>query len=387
MMPTSFVPRPRFLRVGFFIVVAAAVLYMPLAVSYAWPLFFHTTRLQDSVNSIVNGRTYAVGPGSLESVRHVDYSQHRVVMLVHTTLGGLALALSMLQFSTRLRTRRPALHRRLGRTYLILMATTVLTALVFLISTMPMNHFVGSAFDLQLWVLGIATLISGWQALSAIRRGDVLAHRAWMGFNIAQMMTAPLLRVLWIGIHPLLPQPSMLDNLGAGSLSLGVVAPFSGAVAFMLTYRSLPTTIDTSPGALNTYYRLLTLAIISSIGYALLFERLPTEVPTTYIWFHLIPVWLAVAITLVGASHARARRDSVRERYWRWLLAGVAAAPATACLTAVVAEPAYGVINAFMAGGMVSAALAITVAFSIVVKDASKASQRSKIATPQDIPV
>lgn len=387
MRPTPSGAHPRIPRVGFFLVAAAAVLYMPLAVSYAWPLFFDTTRLQDNINAVVNGRAYAIGPGSLESVRHVDYSQHRVVMLVHTMLGGLALALSMFQFSTRLRTRHPALHRQMGRVYFILMVTSVLTALIFLISTMPINHFVGSAFDLQLWALGVVTLISGWQALSGIRRGDVLSHRAWMGFNIALMMTAPLLRMLWIGIHRLLPQPSMLDNLGAGALSLGVVAPFSGAVAFMLIFRGQPTTIDSIPVAPNTYYRLLALAIASSIGYALLFGRLPNEIPTTYLWFHLMPLWLAAAITLSGVRRARALGDRVRERYWRWLFTGVAAAPVAACLTAVMAEPAYGVINAFMSGGMVSAALTITAAFCVVVKDASKTSLRSKHAARQGITV
>ena len=100
----------------FLLTVAIAVIYVPLALNYAWPLFAPgMSRWQDSVNTLINGRDYAVGDGSVESVRHGAYSEHRVVLMVHTTLAGLALALGLFQFSPRLRARQPSVHRWTGR--------------------------------------------------------------------------------------------------------------------------------------------------------------------------------------------------------------------------------------------------------------------------------
>lgn len=55
----------------FVLTVAIAAFYVPLALNYTWPLFAPgLSRWQDSVNAVINGRTYAVGDGSVESVRH-----------------------------------------------------------------------------------------------------------------------------------------------------------------------------------------------------------------------------------------------------------------------------------------------------------------------------
>ncbi|OBB99522.1 hypothetical protein A5784_22315 [Mycobacterium sp. 852013-50091_SCH5140682] len=370
---------------GFGVVAAVAVLYLPLAVNYTWPLFFPAPRLQDSVNTLVNGHAYAVGPGSVEAVRHVDYSHHRMVMLIHTTLGALALSLAMFQFSARLRNRHPAVHRWTGRTYLVLMSISMLTALVFLAATTPVTHFIGGAFDLQLWTLALGTLASAWYALVAIRRGDVISHRAWMGYSIALMMTAPLLRVLWIGVQPLVPQPELLDNLGAAAVLLGVAAPFGAAVAFLLTHQRSSTTAAVRPGAPTVYAGLLAVAIAGSIGYGALFSRLPAEVPPVFVWFHLLPLWLAIGVTLVGVGKSRVRNTPVLEQRWRWMLAGVAAAPIAACITALVAAPVYGTINGFIAGGMVGAPGPITIAFAVAVWSAKPASQSMKSPSLQPV--
>lgn len=362
----------------FFIATAViAVLYLPLAINYTWPLFFSgASRLQDDVNTAVNGNEYAVGKGSVEDFRHADYARHRGVMLVHTTLGALALGLALFQFSTRLRTAWPAVHRWTGRTYLALMTASMLTAIIFLIGSSPISHYSGRAFDLQLWMLALGTLFGGWYALVAIRRRDIVAHRAWMTYSIALMMTAPLLRVLWIGIQPLLPQHVLLDNLGASAVLLGVIAPFSAAVAFMLTQRGRGTG-DEKPAPANRYVGLLAVAALGSVGYVAQFAGLPEDIPPVYLAFHLVPAWLAIGIAGVGIRNGRAQGNPVREQRWRWLLTGVALAPVAASATALIAAPAYGATNAFIAGGMVGAPLAISLAFALVVHTAGTRARAS----------
>jgi uncharacterized membrane protein len=373
-------PRTSTARAFFIATVIVAVLYLPLAINYTWPLFSAgVPRLQDGVNTFVNGRAYAVGDGSVEAVRGADYAQHKIVMLIHTTLGALALGLAMFQFSARLRTRRPTMHRWIGRTYLALMTASMLTAITFLLVTTPVKHFIGRAFDLQLWALALGTLGGGWYALYAIRSRDVVTHRAWMGYGIALMMTAPLLRVLWIGIQPVIPQHELLTNLGASAMVLGVAAPFGAAVAFMLTHRGRGSR-TARPASPRTYAAIVVAAALASIVYAALSADLPDSVPHSLAAYHLVPAWLAMAIALAGVRNARANGDVVREQRWRWLLCGVSAAPAAASTTALLAAPVYTATDAFVAGGMVGAPVAITVAFALVVHAAATPKRAAVVA-------
>ena len=354
-------------RIFFVATAITAFLYLPLAVNYTWPIFFPgPPRLPDGVNAFVNGRAYSVGDGSVEAVRHVDYARNRTVMGVHTMLGGLALALAMFQFSAKLRTRRPAVHRWIGRAYLALMTTSMLTAIAFLLAAAPVNHFGGRAFDAQLWALAFGTLGSAWYALYAIRTRDMVTHRAWMTYSISLMMTAPLLRVVWIGIQPIIPQRDLLTNLGMGSVMLGVVAPFSGAVAFMLAYRGGKTRGQAAPPAW-TYALPVVIAALGSLGDGALGLRLPHDVPQIIVLFHLVPAVIALAITLAGALHARAGGNAVREQRWRWLSYGAAFAPPMAFVLALISLPVYPLSEAVILGGMVGPAVPITLAFALVV--------------------
>ncbi|GAS96419.1 membrane protein, PF10067 family [Mycolicibacterium canariasense] len=359
---------------GLFIVTAmVAILYLPLALNYTWPLFSgDVSRWQDGVNTAINGRGYALGDGSVEVVRHSAYAEHRVVLLVHTTLGALALLLAMFQFSARLRERRPAAHRWTGRAYLALMSTSMVTALIFLYVTPPAQHFIGPAFETQLRGLAVGTLASAWYALYAIRNRDVVTHRAWMTYSIAFMMAAPLLRFIWIGIQPLIPQHDVLTNIGVGSLILGVAAPGAAAFAFMLSESSRLR--DSQPRAASTpiplwpYGAAAGLAVLGSLAYTGLTQRLPAPIPHSLVAFHLVPVWICVAIAAVGVARARTAGDTARERQWRWLLWGFAAAPTSASLYSLIVPPDFTAADAIIAGGMDGAAIPITIGFAVVVR-------------------
>ncbi|WP_168176070.1 DUF2306 domain-containing protein [Mycobacterium sp. ST-F2] len=361
----------------FLLTVAIAVGYVPLALNYTWPLFApQMSHWQDAVNTLINGRSYAVGAGSVESVRHGAYTEHRVVLMVHTTLAALALTLGLFQFSPRLRTRRPAVHRWTGRVYLTLMSVSMLTALVFLYITPPAQHFIGPAFETQLRALAIGTLGSAWYAVYAIRRRDLVTHRAWMTYGIALMMTAPLLRVIWIGIQPLIPQHDLLTNIGVGSIVLGVVAPGSAVFAFMLTQRAQPDSQVSSSPAWK-YGAAVGLAIVGSVAYAALVVRLPAPIPHSLALFHLVPAWITLALAARGVFRARAAGDTVRERQWRWLLWGFAAAPTAASLYAQIVPPVFTTADAVLAGGMDGPVIPITVAFALVVHAAARTQHRA----------
>lgn len=373
---------------GLFIVTAVvAVLYLPLALNYTWPLFSGgAPRWQDSVNTAINGGGYALGDGSVEAVRHAAYTEHRVVLLVHTTLGAVALLLGMFQFSARLRERRPAVHRWTGRGYLALMSTSMLTALIFLYVTPPAQHFIGPAFETQLRGLAVGTLASAWYAVYAIRHRDIVTHRAWMTYSIAFMMTAPLLRFVWIGIQPLIPQHDLLTNIGVGSLILGVAAPGVAAFAFMLSASSRLRDSQPAPAIGRVpvwrYGAAVALAVLGSLAYTGLTQRLPAPIPHSLVAFHLVPVWICVALAAAGAVGARTGGDTARECQWGWLLWGFAAAPAGASLYSLIVPPDFTAADAVIAGGMDGAAIPITICFAVVVRAAarSRTDRRGDIA-------
>ncbi|MUL68390.1 hypothetical protein BOO86_28245 [Mycobacterium sp. CBMA 234] len=372
-------------RKFFVVTVAVAILYVPLALNYTWPLFAPgMSRWQDVVNTLINGRDYAVGTGSVESVRHSAYATHRMVLAVHTTLAAVALALGLFQFSPRLREQRPAVHRWTGRAYLALMSVSMLTALAFLYLTPAAQHFIGPAFETQLRALAIGTFGSAWYAVYAIRRRDVITHRAWMTYSIALMMTAPLLRVIWIGIQPLIPQHDLLTNIGVGAIVLGVAAPASAVFGFMLTQHPEPDAqVASAPGW--TYAATLGLAALGSLVYAGLVLRLPPAIPHTLVIFHVVPAWITIAFAIRGVVRARALGNTVRERQWRWALWGFAAAPTFASLYAQIVPPAFTVADAVLAGGMDGTVIPITVSFALMVHTAARSQRKADDLDQQDV--
>lgn len=371
---TSTTPRRRSIaRLAVLCFVATAVLYAPLAVSYMWFAFdAHAPQLQVAVSSLINGREYATGRGSVVAVRTADYSAHRIVMLVHTSLGGLALLVSGLQFSPWTRRSRQR-HRAIGRLYLTLMSTSMLTAMVFLVVSSPVDFVGQQAFRLQLWVLAVSTLGSAWVAATAIRLGDALCHRAFIGMNLSFMMTAPLLRVLWTVLEPVFPGHVQLSNLNAGAVLLAVTAPAAGASVFMLT--GAGGSQDAHAPLWGRGVRLWLLWAVALLGAGLVLawpQALVSEaVPASLPWFHVLPAIAFVAACSLGVVHARTAGDAGRERSWTGLMAGGALAPWAVVLVGVVAAVPYGPLEGYLAGLMVAPGVPIVAAFGLVVSKLS----------------
>jgi Predicted membrane protein (DUF2306) len=95
-------------------------------------------------------------------------------LFVHVLGGATALVLGALRFSTRLRQRRPALHRLLGRFYVggVLVAAPVAVYLAFTHALLIMS--VETAVQASLW--GLTTLL----ALVAARNRNFEVHKQWM---------------------------------------------------------------------------------------------------------------------------------------------------------------------------------------------------------------
>jgi uncharacterized membrane protein len=127
--------------------------------------------------------------------RFADETPLRLAGLyVHAFAGGTALIIGPFQFLSRLRARRPTLHRWMGRIYLIGILLSGLAA--FLIAPGMISGLVG---EIGLLLLATLWLWTGWNAYRNIRAGNKDVHREWMIRNYALTFSAVTLR-LWLGI-------------------------------------------------------------------------------------------------------------------------------------------------------------------------------------------
>ncbi len=130
----------------------------------------------------------------------------QVAFYLHVICGGLALLLSPLQLSARLRSRTPRTHRTCGR--ITLTAITIAGIAGLAMAPFNMAGPVGTA--------GFGTLALLWTTFAAasylaIRRGDVPSHRRWTIRLFALTYAAVTLR-LWLIILILLQPGTAPDT-------------------------------------------------------------------------------------------------------------------------------------------------------------------------------
>jgi uncharacterized membrane protein len=117
-------------------------------------------------------------PPNLPEMAELDtsFARHPFLTLVHILPGGLFLVLGSLQFVRRLRSRRPGLHRWMGRVMVALGLITGITALV-----MSPQMAIGGANETAATTLfSVIFLFALIKAFLSIRRGNVALHREWM---------------------------------------------------------------------------------------------------------------------------------------------------------------------------------------------------------------
>ena len=119
------------------------------------------------------------------------FEAHSAAILAHVFAAAVALALGPAQFSVRLRQRRPALHRWIGRTYLgVGVGVGGSAGLV-----MAMHASGGPWARLGFAALAVTWLLTGWLAYRAAKRRSFVEHRRWMVRNFALTFAAVTLRL------------------------------------------------------------------------------------------------------------------------------------------------------------------------------------------------
>ena len=122
----------------------------------------------------------------------------QAALVLHAGAGGLALLLSPVQLSARVRARVPRLHRGVGRAALVAIAVGGVAGLV--LSSVSLAGPLGTA---GFGMLALAWLTCAGLGLRAILRGDVTAHRRWMIRTFALTYAGVTLRLWLIVLIPL----------------------------------------------------------------------------------------------------------------------------------------------------------------------------------------
>ncbi|MEM7342295.1 MAG: DUF2306 domain-containing protein [Actinomycetota bacterium] len=223
--------------VAFAVFALAATLYAVTSIEYFAGYEGKEQTLWDRVFSGPTSERFATGPGSVRAEMHEVYSANRIALQLHATTGAIMLVTGIFQFWTPLRRARPRLHRLLGRLYVALAIPTSGGALVYLASVPPDEVFSGQVFTVALFGLAVATALSTYMAYRTARHRQFEAHRAWMLQSYFYILSAPLLRLVWVGVYQVDDGLDQWDNnLYAVALTTALIA-FAPLVFFGFSAR------------------------------------------------------------------------------------------------------------------------------------------------------
>ncbi|HEV8077106.1 MAG TPA: DUF2306 domain-containing protein [Marinobacter sp.] len=154
--------------------------------------------------TLVTGEALATGVMP-EDPADLHYVNHAALTLLHVIPGTLFLLLGPLQFIADIRNRWPWLHRLSGVVFILSGLTFAITALII---DLTFPTFGGPFKRLAVWVFSIAQIATLLVAVMAIRKRQIMRHRAWMMRAFAVGLGISPLRFYFIPAYLLFGVPS-----------------------------------------------------------------------------------------------------------------------------------------------------------------------------------
>ncbi|MGW4651013.1 DUF2306 domain-containing protein [Kitasatospora sp. NPDC004289] len=151
--------------------------------------------------ALLSARYFTLDPETFLEDQRATYLAHLVPLLCHIGGGTVALLLGPWQFVARLRTRRPAVHRFVGRVYLLSAAVTGLGGLALA----PYGLYPPIA-PIGFGLLAVLLLGTSAAALRTARQRRFDRHRVWAVRSYALILAAVTLRV-WLPLFDALGAP------------------------------------------------------------------------------------------------------------------------------------------------------------------------------------
>jgi uncharacterized membrane protein len=354
-------------RLVWLLLATICLIYGPISINFAWHLFLDKAPwLWDLIYTAIVGQRQARGPGSAFLRQEQAYELSRVALLVHTMAAGGAVMLAVSQFSTRLRIRRPRLHRTLGRVYLILVLTGMATATAYLLQIGPYGTFDGPPFYMLLWSLDVGTVLAGILALLAIRRRETSNHQSLIALNFALLFSAPLLRLQWLVFGVLAPDATQSTIVLLSAAVAGVAVLGGAAIASRhFDNRRRPggerPEIISSGAARNT----LALAAVAAICVSVVFISVGEPVDSTLVGtVSSAAAWLALCTLM--ESRARQRRDALAAADWRVHRVAIATIGIPLAISWPLLSIPFSVHQAFESAALTAPGITMTLGILIV---------------------
>lgn len=141
--------------------------------------------------ALFSARYFSLNPAVF--LQRQVYLAHLGPLLLHITGGVVALAVGPWQFVQGLRSRHPTVHHWMGRTYVAAALAAGVGGLLMAPLTLggPLAH-------LGFAMLALLLLLTTARAFVAIRRREIVIHRAWMIRSYALVFAAVTFRS-WLG--------------------------------------------------------------------------------------------------------------------------------------------------------------------------------------------
>jgi uncharacterized membrane protein len=163
-----------------------------VAIALIAPMPYLTQSLEDlSEGGVGLAQHYVDQPGAI-----------RLALIVHASFAGLALLLTPIQSSSRIRRRWVRIHRVSGRVSFVAIVVAALSGLVI-----AQVSYAGAQGTVGFMLLAMVWLVSAVRAVTNARNGDLGAHRRWAVRTMAMSYAAVTLR-LWLILFIAIQRPT-----------------------------------------------------------------------------------------------------------------------------------------------------------------------------------
>jgi uncharacterized membrane protein len=308
------------------LVILMVIFFVPMSWNY-YPTDGQTANWSDKVMAVLVSPEFAYGEGSAHGTKEMAALYRNIAtMKPHMQAGSVAVVVGLAQFSPTLQFKYPVVHRSLGRLYGLCMAIVIGSSASFLFETAPRKEILsGEAFGQTLSMLTTAVPATMLFALQAIWKGDISSHREFMTLNYSMMLSAPLLRVVWILLAQVWDETKTVINLFS-TLYAGPLL-IIGPIIYLRRHYSRPANAALADPRLR-----LTVVTASLIGLVFCAYQLPSLDK----WAHplatfmaVVPPFLLYAMSFaVLAKAAKRRNDMAAYTAWTTYQNGLLSAPA-----------------------------------------------------------
>ncbi|MFV0259992.1 MAG: DUF2306 domain-containing protein [Acidimicrobiales bacterium] len=142
------------------------------------------------------------------------------VLRVHAGFSGLALVLTPVQWSGRIRRRRPAVHRGAGRVSAAAIMAGAASGLVI-----AQVGYAGWSGRIGFSMLSLVWLYATVRTVTEARRGDRAAHRRW-GLRVVALTFAAVTLRLWVAVWVGISMPTTAAEAQTAFDQMYTVTPF-----------------------------------------------------------------------------------------------------------------------------------------------------------------